>query len=141
MTPDRFTALANAYGGDLTRWPMHERVLALSLCQEQPLWTAQILKEAAVLDCLLDEYEVGAPTRALGDRILSQIQPLPVRLTTGARGWGMGLVAASLAGVICGAALMNLAVPDLSKDAMVVSALGDSSPYLDVVTSSAKEPQ
>jgi len=141
MTPDRFTALANAYGGDLTRWPMHERVLALSLCQEQPLWTAQVLNEAAVLDGLLDEFEVGAPSRALGDRILSRTRPLPTRLTSGARGWGMGLVAASLAGVICGAALMNLAVPDLSKDAIVATALGDSSPYLDAVASSAKESQ
>ena len=139
MTPDRFKALANAYGGDLARWPVQERVLALSLCQQQPDWTAQVLSEAAVLDAWLDDYTTEAPGRAFSDRILAQTRPAPIRFASGARGWGMGLVAASLAGVICGAALMNLAVPDLSKDAIVATALGDSSTYLDAVASSAKE--
>jgi hypothetical protein len=58
----------------------------------------------------------------------------------GLRGWGFGLAAASLAGVICGAALMNLAVPDLTKDAVVVSALGDTGSDLELSNSSAKEP-
>ena len=82
MAPDRFKALANAYGGDLARWPVQERVLALSLCQQQPDWTAQVLSEAAVLDAWLDDYTTEAPGRAFSDRILAQTRPAPIRFAS-----------------------------------------------------------
>ena len=141
MTPERFTALSQAYGGHLDRWPVDERSDAVRLCQDRPRWSAQILSEAARLDDLLDAFGLDAPSNDLRQRIYARTQPDRARLPTGLRGWGFGLAAASLAGVICGAALMNLAVPDLAKDAVVVSALGDQGGYLDLSNSSAKEPQ
>jgi len=141
MTPDRFTALSQAYGGHLDRWPVDERSEAIRLCQDRPQWTAQVLSEAAGLDDLLDAFGLDTPSNDLRQRIYARLQPGPARLPLGPRGWGFGLAAASLAGVICGAALMNLAAPDLTKDAVVISALGDQGNYLDLSNSSAKEPQ
>ena len=141
MTPERFTALSQAYGGHLDRWPVDERSDAVRLCQDRPRWSAQILSEAARLDDLLDAFGLDAPSNELRQRIYARVRPEPTSLPLGLRGWGFGLAAASLAGVICGAALMNLAVPDLSSDAVVVSALGDLGSDLDLSNSSAKEPQ
>ena len=140
MTPDRFTALSQAYGGHLDRWPVDERSEAIRLCQDRPQWTAQVLSEAAGLDDLLDAFGLEAQSNDLRQRIFARMKPGPARLALGPRGWGFGIAAASLAGVICGAALMNLAAPDLSKDAVVVSALGDQGSFLDLSNSSAKEP-
>ncbi len=140
MTPDRFTALSQAYGGHLDRWPVDERSDAVRLCQERPHWTAQVLSEAARLDDLLDAFGLEAPSNDLRQRIYARVRPAATARPLGLRSWGLGLAAASLAGMICGAALMNLAVPDLSNDAVVVSALGDQGSVLDLSNSSAKEP-
>ena len=140
MTPERFTALSQAYGGHLDRWPVDERSDAVRLCQDRPKWTAQVLSEAARLDDLLDAFGLDEPSNDLRQRIYARTRSGPATIPLGLRGWGFGLAAASLAGVICGAALINLAVPDLSSDAVVVSALGDQGSYLDLTSSSAKEP-
>jgi hypothetical protein len=141
MTPDRFTALSQTYGGHIDRWPVVDRLAAVRMCQDQPHWTAQVLSEAVCLDDLLDAFGLDAPSNDLRQRIFARMQPGPARLALGPRGWGVSLAAASLAGVICGAALMTLAAPDLTKDAVVISALGDQGNYLDLSNSSAKEPQ
>jgi len=141
MTPDRFTALSQTYGGHIDRWPVNERSEAIRLCQDRPQWTAEVLGEAARLDDLLDAFGLEAQSNDLRQRIFARMKPGPARLALGPRGWGVSLAAASLAGVICGAALMNLAAPDLTKDAVVISALGDQGNYLDLSNSSAKEPQ
>ncbi len=139
MTPDRFVALSQAYGGRVERWPVNDQAGAVKLCQDRPVWTAKILSDAAQLDAILDAYALTAPSVNLRQRIYAEASRPARTIPLGLRRWGFGLAAASLAGVICGAALMSLAAPDLTGDGVVVSALGDQTLYGDVASSNTKE--
>lgn len=53
MDETRFKALAEAYGGDIARWPEAEREAAAAFVADHPGQAAPILTEAAALDQLL----------------------------------------------------------------------------------------
>lgn len=67
MTLERFQALAQAWGGDIARWPEAERAAAALLAARAPQ-AAAALAEAAALDAALAEMDAGpgpAPSSAL----------------------------------------------------------------------------
>jgi len=58
MTPARFAALAEAYGGDLHNWPEADREAARQFQQTDPEFARPVLTEAASLDALLETGQV-----------------------------------------------------------------------------------
>lgn len=68
MTPERFGALADAYGGDLERWPAAERDEARALLLQRPHLQAT-LADAAALDAVLAAWTVPGPGAALAGGI------------------------------------------------------------------------
>ena len=56
MTPERFSTLVDAYGGDPKRWPDAERAAALAYLEREP--AARILVDDALrLDALIDRLQ------------------------------------------------------------------------------------
>jgi hypothetical protein len=68
VTPERFAALADAYGGNIHRWPGAERDDAWLYLQRHP--DAQtVLSAASRLDATLAEWTVPGPGAALAANI------------------------------------------------------------------------
>ncbi|MEY4248413.1 MAG: hypothetical protein RJA87_46 [Pseudomonadota bacterium] len=143
MTPERFEQLAEAYGSDLRRWPLAEQAKAEQLRQERPVWARECLDSAADLDDLLGLYRVAAPSVALRDRVMARAPKLQrsvwSRLVGEWRGWGMGLAAAGLAGLMVGIGSVSLMMADQSADVTVASALDGQSVYSEAVAFGAEE--
>ncbi|MFT4266550.1 MAG: hypothetical protein QM586_04895, partial [Xenophilus sp.] len=70
LTQARFTALAEAWGGDLRRWPAGEQAGARTLLARMPQLQA-VLDEAGELDAWLDAHAVAAPSPALMQAVLA----------------------------------------------------------------------
>jgi hypothetical protein len=143
MTPERFEQLAEAYGSDLRRWPQVEQANAQRLRQERPIWTRECLDRAADLDDLLGLYRVEAPSMALGEQVMAMAPRLQrslwSRLVGEWRGWGMGLAAAGVAGLMVGIGSVSLMMADQSTDVTVASALDGQSVYSEAVAFGAEE--
>lgn len=125
MTPDRFRALADAYGGVVARWPEAERGAAMRTSREP--FAAAALADALALDQALDGWRVHAPSRVLADRIAGR----GVRQASGGitrlRLWWSGIgIAAALAGAAAGIATVALAAPGDGVSATMTS-FGDVS--------------
>jgi hypothetical protein len=72
MTIEQFSQLLDAYGGDVKRWPLEERVAALKLPEVSS--EARRLQQAALkLDSLLDRIPISPPTMVLRNRIIAKI--------------------------------------------------------------------
>jgi hypothetical protein len=105
MSLARFEALAEAYGGDVSRWPAEARDAAAMLMAEEPVFTGEALARAGALDAALDSWRSPPTPAGLTERIAA-VAPRPRR-----RGWpawlspaalGAGLAAACVAGVVAG---------------------------------------
>ncbi|WP_374571665.1 hypothetical protein [Phenylobacterium sp.] len=107
LTFERFQALAEAYGGDVSRWPEEVRDAAALAVAEAPLVTAKILAAAGELDAALDAWRPQLASHALREAIIAAAPR--VRRGLGLAGWltraglGAGLAAACAAGVVAGA--------------------------------------
>ena len=105
MTHTRFEELADAYGGDVSRWPAAARDAATLLMTEEPAFTGEVLARAGTLDAALDAWR-GAPVSVgLAERIAAgaprpRLGRWPAWLSPAAL--GAGLAAACAAGVIAG---------------------------------------
>jgi hypothetical protein len=127
MSLDRFETLAEAYGGDVARWPDAEREAAAALMTERPDWAQGVLARAGELDAQLAAY---APRRAAAGLMDAIIASAPqARRGRRWRAWlvpagmGAGLAAACAAGVVLGG---RLAAPPAASDAdAVVAAVSD----------------
>lgn len=111
MTPARFAALADAYGGNIDRWPAVERDDARRHLHGQA--EAQtVLDAAAGLDASLAAWTVEGPGPALAARIASTVAH---RHAYGRRLrlWfsSLGTAAALAGGVAAGAAVIALSAP------------------------------
>lgn len=121
MTETRFSELANAFGGDLRRWPEAERGPADVWRAAEPVRAAAILTEAEALDAALDASPAPNWTPELFERIV-QAAPRAVSRTrlwrwiSGA-GLGLGLATACAGGVAVGAVLAPVALPVLQGQA------------------------
>jgi len=112
MTRERFQALAEAYGGDLRRWPAGERDDAQSLLSADPDWTRGVLAEADGLDGVLQTARPAPASRELVEGIVASA---PGARPSRRGGWllpaglGAGLAAASVAGLLAGVQLSHTA--------------------------------
>ena len=134
MTPERFEALAEAYGGDVARWPDVEREAATAWMAAEPARAGEILARASDLDAALMAYAPPRGAPGLAERIAAAA-PRPRPHWIGwllPTGMGAGLAAACAAGVMLGAQLGAPAGSAEDPDA-VVAAIGDDdvSFYLD----------
>ena len=127
MDLQRFTALCEAYGGDMARWPEAERADAASLAAREPA-AAGLLVAGRALDQILDESRPVPASAALRERILAAA-PAPRRERPLAwimkAGLGAGLAAAGVAGLLVGGAITAAAGPS-GPDAEAVAALETS---------------
>jgi hypothetical protein len=115
MTPERFSTLLDAHGGDPKRWPAPERDAALAFLKRTP--SAKILVDDALrLDLLLDRMEpatatldaariaaLAAVTAQDKPEVLLAFKPKPRRQQpTWAWARAGALAAAGIAGLIVG---------------------------------------
>lgn len=121
----RFSELAEAYGGDIDRWPASERLQASALLVADPEGAKSILDEAVALDLLLRASPDPAPSRALKEAIIASA-PRPRRALLAQRwagvGLGASLAAASVAGVLSGFAAAPMAAAHLQPGQTVDTA-------------------
>jgi len=135
LSQDRFMALAEAYGGDIARWPESEREAARALLLQDPQGLGRELAEAATLDRLLDLAPAGMVDSALLGRLVAAA-PRPA---VSARRWIAGLGAAlglgvsAMAGVTVGVVLAGHDREDLSADALIAASVdgGDATDSLE----------
>ena len=111
MTPERFGALADAYGGDLDCWPSSERDDARALLVQQPHMRA-VLSNAAALDAVLAAWTVPGPGAALA----AGIAMIAMRRHAQARRlrlWlsGLGAATALAGGMAAGGIVVMLSAP------------------------------
>lgn len=60
MTPERFAVLAEAYGGDVARWPASDRDAAALIMATDPAACEAVLAAARILDAHLDAWAARA---------------------------------------------------------------------------------
>lgn len=120
MQIERFQALADAYGGDIRRWPGELRGPAVALA-EQSAAARAILARAEALDAQLDAWRVAAPSAALRDAVLAQAPRLRVGWVRSAGLWlsGAGLAAACAAGVVFGVAASTAVTDDVRAETVL----------------------
>ncbi len=107
MTPERFETLADAYGGNVARWPAGDRDAAATLMTTDPTWAQAVLARAGDLDAALASYTTPSGSPGLADRIVVTA-PRPRARWVGwllPAGMGVGLATACAAGVLLGAQL------------------------------------
>ena len=71
MNLERFAVLAEAYGGDVARWPLAEREAAALLMAASPEATTPILSAQSDLDWALDAWRAPAASSALQAAVLA----------------------------------------------------------------------
>lgn len=116
MNLTQFEDLAEAYGGDLRRWPAAHQEDARAFAQTDD--GRVVLAQAADFDHLLDASRPALASAALRDRILDSAVKTRVKGAAFGRGlgWrlkaglGAGLASAGLAGVVAGFALNTAAM-------------------------------
>lgn len=109
MTKEQFQELAEAYGGELARWPAALRDEAAVLIAAEPGFAQAVLAREAKLDAALDELPRAPATAALFERIVATAPPLRPRrrwrLWLAPAGLGAALAGVAAAGVIIGVQL------------------------------------
>jgi hypothetical protein len=139
MTEDRFAALAEAYGGDIARWPAEVRADAEAFTAMHAE-AAAVLERERGLDAALDADVAGAPGALLRQRV---IDSAPAALSAGriwrwltGAGLGLGLAAACACGVAAG---MTLAPPSVTR--MISGPPAESSDELTALIDPATDPE
>jgi hypothetical protein len=123
VSPERFSALAEIYGGDIVRWPEAYREQARALLTRDPEGLGAILAEASDLDHLLDLAPAGAVDAALLGRLIAAA-PQPAgsaRRWIAGLGAALGLGVAALAGVTAGVALEQSQHQDLPRTEVIAA--------------------
>ena len=135
MTPERFEALAEAWGGDVARWPVAERDAAAELMAAKAAWAQGVLARAGELDAALAAFATPRAAADLAERIAAGApRPRPRwqawLLPTG---MGAGLAAACAAGLALGVQLGAPAPAVLDGGDAIVTAVSEDafSLYLD----------
>lgn len=112
MTRERFEALAEAYGGDIHRWPAEEREMAALMLRAEPAFVRGVLARADELDVALDAWRPAPAPRVLRERIIATA-PQPREGLGRFHAWfwraglGAGLAAACAAGLAFGVAISD----------------------------------
>lgn len=120
MTAERFAALADAYGGDIGRWPQSERLAAREYAGS--IEADGALARAADLDALLDTYVLKTRHEGLAGRMVAKLTR-----RSRIRSWlrfgsaGVGLVGIGVAGALAGSVAIAVLAPSLTSDTTVIS--------------------
>jgi hypothetical protein len=139
MSLDRFHALADAYGGDVSRWPEADQADALRLAADSAAAHVQLV-DAAALDRALDLWRAAAPSDDLRRRILAQApRGRTNRPSTMASGrskllrWlsGLGAVGVLASGALAGAAVVAVSGPSHVDTTDSVTGLYDQAAAID----------
>lgn len=111
MTPERFAALADAYGGNLDRWPSAERDAGRRHLRSRPE-ARDDLAAAARLDASLTAWTVPGPGAALAARIAAAATQRNAHARR-LRLWlsSLGAATALASGVAAGATVVVLSSP------------------------------
>ena len=113
MDAERFADLAEAYGGQVARWPHPEREAAAAFMAAEPAQAQATLARAEALDAVLDAWRPVAVTGGLREAVIAGA-PAP---RAGMRGWlwslgaGAGLAGACASGLLMGVMLYGPASP------------------------------
>jgi hypothetical protein len=133
MMIERFQSLADAYGGDIARWPDDEQAGARAWQAANAAMALAILNDAQALDMLLDSATVASPGPVLRDRITGSARRVrkPVRALVWAS--ATGLMAACAAGLMLGANLSDRLLPDPAAESVTqtATAFDGTSGYFD----------
>jgi hypothetical protein len=130
MNAERMRDLAEAWGGDLRRWPAADREAAQAFARAQPEAAERALFEARQLDAALDAAPRVVVSAELRDRVIASAQAAALRtraawpdlrrlLWIGGAGWA----AAACAGVMFGLTLIS----DLERQAQLDLVLDQAS--------------
>ena len=138
MTRERFQALAEAYGGDIDRWPECDRAAAHAFAATEPALAGETLAPEWRLDAALSAFVVE-PAPSLRDAILAAAPRARAVAKTlrwaVAAALGIGLTASAAAGVAAGFALAPpsavRAIGVHAADPRSVASLGDVSALAD----------
>jgi hypothetical protein len=132
MTPERFAELADAFGGEIRRWPVAEQAAARAFAEAEPMSAYRLLDDAGSLDAILNEVERLQPSAALRQRVLDQA-PQPGAMAALQRRigglsaigrWlapGAGLAAACAAGAWLGVAATHAAEAKYRAETVLVA--------------------
>ena len=137
MIEERFQILADAYGGDIDRWPTDEQAAARAWSATHVKQALAILEEASSLDMLLDMAEAPVVGAVLRDRVVASALQThrPMRRTLM---WASatGLMAACLAGVMLGTRLSDRLLGDPAAEGVTqtATAFADQGSYFDTTT-------
>jgi hypothetical protein len=130
MNAEQMRNLAEAWGGDLRRWPTAEREAAEAFARAQPEAAERALFEARQLDAALDAAPRVAVSTELRDRVIASAQAAGLRARAAWPGlrrllWigGAGWAAAACAGVMFGLTLTS----DLERQAQLDLVLDQAS--------------
>ncbi|MDQ1155548.1 hypothetical protein [Brevundimonas sp. SORGH_AS_0993] len=123
MRIEQLQVLAEAYGGDLRRWPADQRAFAEGLIAADPA-ARVVLEEAAALDALLDASLAVSPSADLTARVLRAAPRARVKSRPRRAAWfmGAGWAAAACAGVVAGVGLTSRMTADARADAVLYQA-------------------
>lgn len=111
MTPERFSALLDAYGADPKRWPETERAAALAMAARASAEQRTQIQAAAQLDAYIARHDVAAPDAALARGIAATAFVSSAKRHGAAWWWPRaGLVGAGLAGALTGAFAVSVAL-------------------------------
>lgn len=131
MTESRFAELAEAFGGDLRRWPEAEIAAARAWAEADPAGSERALFEARQMDAVLYASRNPVVSAALRDRVIASAATaggtardawpsLRKLLLIGGAGWA----AAACAGVVFGTTLGGRIADDAQAFAVFEQAQG-----------------
>jgi hypothetical protein len=127
LTKAEFQALAQAYGGDLARWPAAVREDASLLAAAHPQFAQSVLALEVRLDEALEALPRPLASRGLFDRIVAGA-PTPRRRPCwfawlASAGVGTALAGATAAGMILGVQLSQASATSADASAQAVADL------------------
>jgi hypothetical protein len=121
LSRERFEGLAEAYGGDVARWPAAVREDAAVLIAGDPDFARAVLVQASRLDVALDDWAPPQVRHALRDAIVAaapRLRPRSRLAAWAARlGLGAALACACASGVAAGV-LLSTPANDSGGDAV-----------------------
>jgi hypothetical protein len=130
MTQDRFSELAQAWGGDLRRWPEGEREAARAWVEADPVRAERALFDARQTDAALFALPTPRVSAALRDRVIASAATAGLKARAAWPGlrkllWigGAGWAAAACAGVVFGTTLGGRLAADTQAFAVLDQAL------------------
>jgi hypothetical protein len=125
MNAERFAALADAFGGDIRRWPEPERAAGWDFLKMEPAAAEPLLHAARRIDAVLDSAPSFIPSAALRELVLASAPRPGVRA---AIAWHplrwlapTGLAAACAAGALFGVMAFHGAQSQLKADSVMVA--------------------